>query len=126
MVLFAAVHMSLPGTKRPIRDVRSPVANGGKADEICSGRVLLSLTLAAQKREGQSSARKKRIKCVALVNLSCTDSILVESILRESDQQKGFHAAKTPSRHKLRSRLALQRAPDLILPNPLCCCPGVG
>ena len=32
------------GTKRPIRDVRSPVANGGKADEICSGRVLLSLT----------------------------------------------------------------------------------
>ena len=53
------------------------------------------MTLAAQKREGQSSARKKRIKCVALVNFSCADSILVESILRESDQQKGFHAAKT-------------------------------
>jgi hypothetical protein len=32
---------------------------------------------------------------VALVNVSCGDSILVESILRENDQQKGFHAAKT-------------------------------
>jgi hypothetical protein len=58
-----------------------------------------STTLAAQKREGQSSARKKRIKCVALVNVSCADSILVESILRESDQQKGFHAAKTLTGH---------------------------
>jgi hypothetical protein len=58
------------------------------------------MTLAAQKREGQSSARKKRIKCVALVNVSCGDSILVESILRENDQQKGFHAAKTLSRHR--------------------------
>jgi hypothetical protein len=33
-VLFAAVHMSLPGTKLPIRNVRSPAANGGKADNI--------------------------------------------------------------------------------------------
>jgi hypothetical protein len=41
--------------------------------------------------------RKKRIKCVALVNVSCGDSILVESILRENYQQKGFHAAKTHS-----------------------------
>jgi hypothetical protein len=41
--------------------------------------------------------RKKRIKCVALVNVSCGDSILVDSILRENDQQKGFHAAKTQS-----------------------------
>ena len=31
---------------------------------------------------------------MALVNVSCGDSILVESILRENDQQKGFHAAK--------------------------------
>jgi hypothetical protein len=45
--------------------------------------------------------RKKRIKCVALVNVSCGDSILVESILRENYQQKGFHAAKT---HTCRSR----------------------
>jgi hypothetical protein len=34
---------------------------------------------------------------VALVNVSCGDSILVESILRENYQQKGFHAAKTRS-----------------------------
>ena len=34
----------VPGGSSSIRDVRSPVANGGKADEICSGRVLLSLT----------------------------------------------------------------------------------
>jgi hypothetical protein len=44
MSKFVALHESGVGTKRPIRDVRSPVANGGKADEICSGRVLLSLT----------------------------------------------------------------------------------
>jgi hypothetical protein len=36
---------------------------------------------------------------VALVNVSCGDSILVESILRENDQQKGFHAAKTRFGH---------------------------
>ena len=35
--------------------------------------------------------RKKRIKRVALVNVSCGGSILVELILRENDQQKGFH-----------------------------------
>jgi hypothetical protein len=34
----------VPRGSSSIRDVRSPVANGGKADEICSGRVLLSLT----------------------------------------------------------------------------------
>jgi hypothetical protein len=33
------------------------------------------------------------------VNVSCGDSILVESILRENDQQKGFHAAKTQLGH---------------------------
>ena len=37
---------------------------------------------------------------MALVNFSCADSILVESILRESDQQKGFHAAKTRPGHR--------------------------
>ena len=42
---------------------------------------------------------KKRIKCVALVNVSCGDSILVELILHENDQQKGFHAAKTQIGH---------------------------
>jgi hypothetical protein len=35
-VVFAAVHESGIGTKLPIRNVRSPVANGGKADNICS------------------------------------------------------------------------------------------
>jgi hypothetical protein len=30
--LFAAVHEAARGTKRPIRNVRSIVANGGKAD----------------------------------------------------------------------------------------------
>ena len=44
--------------------------------------------------------RKKRIKCVALVNVSCGDSILVESILRENNQQKGFRAAKTRTGHE--------------------------
>ena len=37
MTLFAAVRMSLVGTKLPMRHVGSSVANGGKADEICSG-----------------------------------------------------------------------------------------
>ena len=41
---------------------------------------------------------KKKIKCVALVNVSCGDSILVKSILHENDQQKGFHAAKVELR----------------------------
>jgi hypothetical protein len=31
----SAVAMSPPGTKLPIRNVRSPVANEGKADNIC-------------------------------------------------------------------------------------------
>jgi len=34
----------VPGGSSSIRDVRSPVANGGKADKMCSGWVLLSLT----------------------------------------------------------------------------------
>jgi hypothetical protein len=34
------------GTELPIPDVRSSVANGGKADKICSMRVLRILTLA--------------------------------------------------------------------------------
>jgi hypothetical protein len=54
--------------------------------------------------------RKKRIKCVALVNVSCGDSILVESILRENYQQKGFHAAKTHKRHQPDRNPAMQRA----------------
>jgi hypothetical protein len=33
--VVAAVHESVPGTKLPIRNVRSPVANGGKADNVC-------------------------------------------------------------------------------------------
>ena len=37
---FAAPHMSLTGTELPIPNVRSPVANGGKADKIYSIRVL--------------------------------------------------------------------------------------
>ena len=32
---LVAVHESVPGTKLPIQNVRSPVANGGKADNIC-------------------------------------------------------------------------------------------
>jgi hypothetical protein len=32
------------GTELPIPNVRSPVANGGKADKICSMRVLRILT----------------------------------------------------------------------------------
>jgi hypothetical protein len=32
------------GTKLPIQNVRSPVANGGKADNICSLRDLPVLT----------------------------------------------------------------------------------
>jgi hypothetical protein len=54
--------------------------------------------------------RKKRIKCVALVNVSCGDSILLESILRENYQQKGFHAAKTHKRHQPDRNPAMQRA----------------
>jgi len=37
---FAAVHESVVGTELPIPNVRSSVANGGKADKICSMRVL--------------------------------------------------------------------------------------
>jgi hypothetical protein len=37
---FAAVHVSAVGTELPIPNVRSSVANGGKADKICSMRVL--------------------------------------------------------------------------------------
>ena len=37
----SAVAMSPPGTKLPIRNVRSPVANRGKADNIC---LFLSIT----------------------------------------------------------------------------------
>ena len=33
---FVAVHESLPGTELPTQNVRYPVANGGKADKICS------------------------------------------------------------------------------------------
>src|SRR5262245_41678182 len=36
--------MSPIGTELPIPNVRSPVANGGKADKICSMRVLRILT----------------------------------------------------------------------------------
>jgi len=36
--------MTVVGTKLPILDVCSTAAVGGKADEICSGWVLLSLT----------------------------------------------------------------------------------
>jgi hypothetical protein len=39
------VHMSASGTELPIPNVRSSVANGGKADKICSMRVLRILTL---------------------------------------------------------------------------------
>jgi hypothetical protein len=44
MVPFAALHVSLPGTELPIPNVLSSVANGGKADKICSMRVLRILT----------------------------------------------------------------------------------
>src|SRR6516164_2146644 len=37
---FAALHMSARGTELPIPNVRSSVANEGKADKICSMRVL--------------------------------------------------------------------------------------
>jgi hypothetical protein len=37
--------MSPIGTELPIPNVRSSVANGGKADKICSMRVLRILTL---------------------------------------------------------------------------------
>src|SRR6478672_7168379 len=36
--------MAASGTKLPIQNVRSPVANGGKADNICSLRDLPVLT----------------------------------------------------------------------------------
>jgi hypothetical protein len=41
---ICAVHESGSGTKLPIWDVRPTDASGGKADEMCSGGVLLSLT----------------------------------------------------------------------------------
>jgi hypothetical protein len=44
---------------------------------------------------------------VALVNVSCGGSILVESILRENDQQKGFHVAKTRNGHDWAARYPL-------------------
>jgi putative ABC transport system substrate-binding protein len=37
-----------------------------------------------------------------------------------------FHTTKTPSGHTPDRNPALQRAPDLILDNPLCCPPGYG
>ena len=37
------------GTKLPIQNVRSPVANGGKADNICSLRDLPVLTDSVEK-----------------------------------------------------------------------------
>ena len=48
---------------------------------------------------------------MALVNFSCADSILVESILRESDQQMRFHAAKTLSGHRADENPAAQQSP---------------
>ena len=42
---FAALHMSARGTELPIPNVRSSAAIGGKADKICSTRVLRILTL---------------------------------------------------------------------------------
>ena len=41
---FAALHMSVASTELPIPNVRSSVANGGKADKICSMGVLRILT----------------------------------------------------------------------------------
>jgi hypothetical protein len=41
---LTALHMSPYGTELPIPNVRSSVANGGKADKICSMRVLRILT----------------------------------------------------------------------------------
>jgi hypothetical protein len=40
------------GTKLPIQNVRSPVANGGKADNICSLRDLPILTPLGHGPEG--------------------------------------------------------------------------
>ena len=37
-MLFSAAQNDAIGTKLPIRNVRSPVANGGKADNICVRR----------------------------------------------------------------------------------------
>jgi hypothetical protein len=42
--VVAAVHEFAFGTELPIPNVRSSVANGGKADNICSMRVLRILT----------------------------------------------------------------------------------
>ena len=72
--------------------------------------------------------RKKRIKCVALVNVSCGDSILVESILRENYQQKGFHAAKIQRRHAERrswntasmsASALISTVPGLVITTPI-------
>ena len=61
---------STHGTKRHIRDVRSPVAIGGKADEICSIRDLPVLTRSGTQPEfdhgavalGRASGGARRIR----------------------------------------------------------------
>jgi len=51
--LFAAVHESGFGTELPIPNVRSSVVNGGKADKICSMRVLGILTRSRHRPDSQ-------------------------------------------------------------------------
>ena len=46
------------GTKLPIQNVRSPVANGGKADNICSLRDLPVLTPSRHKPGGNPAMQQ--------------------------------------------------------------------
>jgi hypothetical protein len=56
--IIAAVHESVPGTKLPIPNVGSSVANGGKADKICSMRVLRILTRSRHRPDRNPAAQQ--------------------------------------------------------------------
>jgi hypothetical protein len=55
----------------------------------------------------QSSAGNKRIDHAAPVNLSSSNGVLFESILRTVDRSNGFHTAKTHSGHVLLGKVAM-------------------
>jgi hypothetical protein len=55
---FDALHESAYGTELPIPNVRSSVANGGKADKICSMRVLRILTHSGHRPDRNPAAQR--------------------------------------------------------------------
>ena len=89
--VLAALHESAIGTKLPIPNVRSSVANGGKADNICSMRVLRILT--------QSS--HWQVKFAAMHFAVWSDVILSLRVAAFAFKQESdtYRPEENPSRH---------------------------